>query len=212
MRRHVIATVVAAAAVLVAAVPAQAAGTAGTTTHAVAVTITPEVQAYLDTLTPRQRAEFVATKLPATIVETTGPQHPVDAAARAAAAAATLTGARVSPLATGCWTARTSGSAKAALGNTLYTYFHVGGWCASGSIVTSAWVADAGGETSTPGWSYVGVINRNSGVVSNEGRSYSQTKFVLGSGGWIIQSPTPCLRISGTSAPAATAAGTCGIS
>lgn len=169
------------------------------------------MQAYLDTLSTVEREQFIEMKLLAAVVETVESPKPTNVEARASVAAASLVGGTVSPMAAGCWTARTNGSAKAAAGNTLYTYYHVGGYCSSGSTITSAWVADSGGETSTPGWSYKGVISTDSGIVSNQGRSYSQMKFELGSGGWVVQSPTPCLRINGLSSGGVTASSTCGI-
>lgn len=218
LKPHVIAAVLAVGGLSL-AVPATAqatpwpAGTSGaiTSTTPVDSTIDPELQAYLDTLTPQEQENFVATMLPSAVVEATGPQQPVDANARTSLRAAAAAGRAVSPQASGCWTARTNGSTKAAAGNTLYTYYHVGRWCSSGTKVTSASVADAGGETRTPGWSYKGVINRSSGIVANQARSYSQVKFTLGVGGWTVQSPTPCLRINGTSSGTASSQATCGI-
>lgn len=173
--------------------------------------IAPEVEAYLDTLSPEERAEFVETMLPATSNVTYGEQRPANAAAVASLNAANARGLTVSTRATGCWTVRANGSAKAAAGNTLYTFYHVGYWCASGNTVTSAKVQDRGGETSTPGWRWAGAIAGGSGVVNNQGRSYSQVSFILRAGFWDVQNPTPCLRINGSSNATATASTTCGI-
>ena len=110
-----------------------------------------------------------------------------------------------------CWTQRWNGSARAAAGNTLYTFYTVGGWCYSGSTVTDAWLADAGGETSTPGWRYEGVTGSGAGVVGNEGRSYARHQFVLGVGGIDIQHPVECLRVRGRVGPASIGEYVCGI-
>ena len=173
--------------------------------------IAPELQGYLDTLDPQDQAEFIATMLPASETVTYGKQTPANATAVASLGAATARGVAVSPRATGCWTMRSNGSAKAATGNTLYTYFHVGQWCASGSTVTSAKIQERGGETSTPGWRWAGAVGGSAGVVGNQGRSYSQVKFVLRAGAWDVQSPTPCLRVNGMSNATATTSSTCGI-
>jgi hypothetical protein len=175
------------------------------------VEVSPELESYLDTLTPAEQAEFIATKLPASTEVSYGQQVPADATAAASMITASARGDAVTPMATGCWTLRVNGSSKAAAGNTLYTYFHVGRWCASGSTVTSANIQDRGGETSTPGWRMDGPINGGSGVVSNQGRSYSQMRFILGAGPWDVQSPTPCLRVNGLTNGTGTTSGTCGI-
>jgi len=118
----------------------------------------------------------------------------------------------VTAASSGCWSQRWSWAPKAAAGNTLYTYYHVGHWCSSGSSVTSARVSDSGGETSTPGWSYKGVVASGSRVVSNEGRSYTKHKFVLSVAGITLQTSTPCARVRGKSNGTSTADGTCGVS
>jgi hypothetical protein len=180
---------------------------------------TPELEQYLASLSPADRDEFVRTQLPA--VQTLSASAPVRLSSGALAPAAnapdgsivgSLAVSRLSALATGCWTQRWSGSAKAAAGNTLYTYYTTGGWCASGSTITSAWVADAGGETSTPGWRYDGVVATGSGIVSNQGRSYSQSTFVLSVGGFDVQSASPCVRVLGRTSGSSSAQYSCGLS
>lgn len=170
-----------------------------------------ELDSYLASLSAEDRDTFVSTRLPASVDVELGEQVPVDSAARASMAAADVSGVAVTPLATGCWTQRATWKPKAAAGNVLYTYHHVVGWCASGSQVTSARVADSGGETKTPGWRYEGITASAAGVVSNQGRSYTQHKFVLGVGGWDVQSPLHCGRGKGGSSGSATFDATCGI-
>ncbi|MCC2309963.1 hypothetical protein [Cellulomonas chengniuliangii] len=219
MRRFRTATVatIAAAGLVLAAAPSMAAGSGadaggGATSVVVgADALSPELESYLATLSDADRDAFIASSLPAEVVLTQGAQQPLDAAARRSLSAASASGRTVGILATGCWTARQNGSARSGLGNTLYTYYTVGGWCSSGSTVTSAWLADAGGETSTPGWSYQGRINSGSGVVSNTGRAYSQHRFTLSAGGATVQSPTPCVRVTGTSSGSASGSSSCGI-
>ncbi len=175
------------------------------------VEITDEVQRYLDTLDPVERAEFIESKLPAETEMTAGSQVPANDAAVRSLKAAQSDGSTVTPLATGCWTQRWTGKAKATFGNVLYTWYHVGYWCASGTKVTKADTRDAGGETSTPGWRYEGIMREGHGVVSNQGRSYTQHKFVLGAGGIDVQSPTECLRVNGKYNATATGQYICGI-
>lgn len=172
---------------------------------------TPELTSYLETLSPSERQEFINTKLPANIETTSGPQQPLDATAQASLAEAQAHGAEATPVAAGCWTARSEGEATALLGNTLFTYYHVGAWCSDGLSVTDASVVDYGGETASLGWRYEGGINTDAGVVANEGRSYSQQKFVFGTGGWDIQTPTPCIRVSGYASGDVVADEVCGI-
>ncbi len=170
------------------------------------------LQEYLDSLSPQERAEFVETQLPATTDVVVGGQQPADITAVRSLLAARASGLSVTPSASGCWSQRWTWAPRAAAGNTLYTYYHVGHWCASGSSVTSARIADSGGETSTPGWSYEGVTGSGKGVVSNEGRSYTRHKFVLRVGGIKLQSPTPCARVKGRASGPSSADSVCGIS
>lgn len=175
------------------------------------IEVSAELEAYLETLTPAERADFVETHVPVETDVEVGAQVPADATARASLAEARAAGQAVEPMATGCWTQRWTWAPKAAAGNTLYTYYHVGYWCSSGSTVTAASVADAGGETKTIGWRYEGIVRDGAGVVSNQGRSYTQHKFVLGVGGWDIQTPLECARVKGLSTATSTADSVCGI-
>lgn len=175
------------------------------------VEVTPELKEHLATLSTAEQEDFVRTQLPASSDTVVGPQQPADAEAQASAAAAEARGAEAAPEDAGCWTQRVDGWSEARAGNTLYTYYHVGSWCSDGSSVTEASVADNGGETSTPGWRYEGVTDSDAGVVNNEGRSYSQYKFVLGAGGWDIQTPTPCIRVIGQASGEADSDLVCGI-
>lgn len=175
------------------------------------VVLTPELEDHLSGLSQADRQVFINTQLPASIELTVGEQVPANATARASLAASKAARGVVSPMATGCWTQRFTRQGTALAGNTLYTYYHVNRWCSSGSTVTSASVADFGGETSTPGWRYNGVIRSGAGVVSNQGRSYSQHSFTLGAGGIDVQNPVPCIRGKGTSAGTGSHDTTCGI-
>lgn len=175
------------------------------------VEIGPEFEEYLSSLPEVDRLRVENTLLLDHEEVHLEPQIPLDLVAFRSQIAATFGGDVVSPLAKGCWSSRTNRSGRAKAGNTLYTYYHVGRWCSSGTVVTSSSVADAGGETKTPGWRYEGIAKRGAGVVSNQGRSYSQHRFVLGIGGWDVQTPTPCARVRGTSSGTAMSDGVCGI-
>ncbi|WP_156157641.1 hypothetical protein, partial [Demequina pelophila] len=169
------------------------------------------LEAYLDTLDTAEREEFIETMLPATESVTVGPQAPANAQAYASAMAARMTGVEITPLAVGCWTQRWTWGPKAAAGNTLYTYYHVGYWCSSGSTVTAASVQDYGAETKTPGWRVIGSVSKGAAVVSNQGRSGSQHTFALGVGGWDVQTPVHCARVKGLSNGTSTADSVCGV-
>jgi hypothetical protein len=161
-------------------------------------------------MTEAQAQAFIDTRLVAEVTETFAAE-PADAAARTTLRSA---GAppTVSPMATGCWTAKATRKNTAAAGNTLFTYFTTGYWCSSGSTVTQARLIEAGGETSTPGWRYAGVRAQGAGVYANQGRAYSQHQFMLGVAGVDVQSPTPCARVNGTSAGTYTNTANCSVS
>lgn len=174
--------------------------------------VTAQGQQYLDSMSPTQRQQFVTTELVSAVTVSYSSVTPADAQARAAVAEYGSAAAAVTEAASGCWLGRANYKATALAGNTLYTYFHTGGWCISGGTVYDPSTYEDGGETSTPGWHYDGVIARNAGVISNQGRSYSQFKFTLSAGPWDIQTPTPCIRVNGLSNATFTSSGTCGIS
>lgn len=172
--------------------------------------ITADLEFYLNTLPQSERVAFVNTMLPNTTVETTT-VTPANAAAKASLEAAEATGDVVTPFATGCWTARTDWEQKNVYGGGIYSWYHVGRWCANGSTVTSASRADYGGQTYAIGWRKEGLTASAAGVVSNQGRSYTQQKFVLGVGGWDVDTRYECARVAGKSNATATGTMTCGI-
>ena len=83
---------------------------------------------------------------------------------------------------------------KAALGNTLYTYWQSTHVCRRGGRITSVKVTNAGGETSTPGWRIDKGQNVSTKNVGWEGRGNARYHFVLGVGGWDIAHPTDCIQ------------------
>lgn len=156
-----------------------------------------ELEEYLATLPIAERAEFMRTMLPATTVASSI-VTPVDEEARASLAEANGGGLPITPRATGCWTRRAN-FADLSLANTvLYKWWHVTRWCATGTKVTSASVAERGGQPITVGWRYAGVYQQKAGVSYGWGRSYAQHKFILGVGGWDVQTTMPCGRVSGS--------------
>lgn len=172
--------------------------------------VSEELEAYLATLTDRERAEFVRTMLPETTLTTTT-YSPTDAQARNALADSSGPGVSINPFVTGCWTARANYSNLSIAGTVLYKWWHVTRWCAKGTTVTSASIADRGGQPVTIGWRYEGVAQSQAGIAGGWGRSYSQHKFVLGSGGWDIQTVMPCGRVSGGQSGASFYDRVCGI-
>ncbi|MDO5504241.1 MAG: hypothetical protein Q4G67_13835 [Actinomycetia bacterium] len=189
--------------------PEQAPSTSFTTIDG--TQLTAETEAYLSTLRPAERAQFIATNIPATVDMQAGPQKPANTAALTSVAEAQASGGDLSPMATGCWTQRFTFSPKAMAGNVLYTYYHVGYWCSSGTRITAARVQDTGGQPKTLGWRYEGVVKRDAGIVSNQGRSYTQHKFVLGVNGWDIQTVLDCGRALGRTSGSALGDSVCGI-
>ncbi len=95
-----------------------------------------------------------------------------------------------------CYTARVTYKAKAAAGNVIYTYWQRLNWCHNGSKVTSWKVAERGGETSTPLWSYEGHAGKGSHNVGWEIRSWTQERFKYGFGP-VSSTQTPCVQIRG---------------
>lgn len=158
--------------------------------------VSTELEEYLATLSEGERAEFTRTMLPAKTVSSST-VTPLDGQARASLTEARDAGLPIAPHATGCWTRRAN-FADLSLANTvLYKWWHVTRWCATGTKVTSASVAERGGQPITVGWRYAGVYQQKAGVSYGWGRSYAQHKFILGVGGWDVQTTMPCGRVSG---------------
>jgi len=138
--------------------------------------------------------------------------HSVELIASSDPSVASLAAATGSASTALCYTAKSSRTAKGALGNDLYKSWHVGRWCRSADTVTSASRAEQGWQTFWLGWSGKGLIGGASGVVSNQGRSYSQHSFQYQLG---TPSPTqytqPCTRIRGTATPGYYADYVCGL-
>lgn len=109
-----------------------------------------------------------------------------------------------------CWKGQARGAGKNAIGKTLYTYWVSGTWCASGGRVTSASFSSADGETKTPGWRHDGVKSKGKDVIKNLGRVWAKQRFILGIGGWDIQTVDVCLRLSGTANGKISAQSVCG--
>lgn len=174
--------------------------------------LTPEGRAWLESLPPEERDEIVLTMLAAEEEETVNLLVPADAEALVAFIFGGVSTDSAEPFANGCWLGWRGGEAKALAGNTLYTYYHTGRWCISNGTVTSAGIFERGGETSTPGWSYHGPIAGNAGVLSNQGRSYSQFRFRFQVGPVVVQEPTPCVRVNGLANATYTGSWACGIS
>lgn len=152
---------------------------------------------YFADLTEADQAVFVAYSMQAKEAESVD-YHPVDATARASEAAGITPNREFSTLATGCWVGSTSRTGKNVFGNDLWRLYLSAGWCASNSTVTSAYRASSTGETYWIGWVHQGRIGGQSGVVSNQGRTWVQHRFTYGIGGWDAQTQDPCLRIRGT--------------
>jgi hypothetical protein len=106
-----------------------------------------------------------------------------------------------SPQAVGCWVATTYYTGTNVLGNTLYQSWNTGRWCSSGASISVVSVAGQGAQTYWPGWSTSGLVQSQQGIVSNQGRSFSQHSFQFQLGTpWPTQFTQPCTRVKGTTA------------
>jgi len=97
---------------------------------------------------------------------------------------------------TGCWQTTVERSAHGIVGNKLYGFTLVGGWCVNTRGVSSA-KYDASWVHSNLwfGWTSGGIQNKGAAVISNTGRIFVQYKF-----NYTIaptQEDHPCLRIFG---------------
>jgi len=137
-------------------------------------------------LTPAQRTAFVRAETPASRVLLA---HTTTMPSAKAMITAAFSGT--------FWDSAQWG-AKAAAGNTLYTWWQATKvWISSGHV-TQVQVYNYGYETSTPGWRTNGISTQkyNAGW---EGRGLVIAKFVLGVAGWDIQHTTNCgqIRLNG---------------
>lgn len=121
---------------------------------------------------------------------------PTQAKSQKAHALGEFTAANMRPDSGGCWNAYAHYGWKAAAGNTVYTAWQTLGWCSNGSNVTSYWIINRGGETSTPGWSYQGDNGQGAWNVGWEVRQYTQEKFTFGIGSYGY-STSPCVQVRG---------------
>jgi hypothetical protein len=96
---------------------------------------------------------------------------------------------------TGCWGRNQTFAAKAAAGNTLYTYWQTTRVCVTRGRVTSVAVTYADGETSTVGWRIDKAPTKSTRNVIWEGRGNARYYFVLGTGGWDILHPVNCIQL-----------------
>ncbi|GAA2632709.1 hypothetical protein [Streptomyces vastus] len=192
------------------AAPASSAAQDKAPATAAAVLQAADPQATYAQLSADERAEFNARYLPASTT-VTEEIKPADATAFKSAAAGIAPNSIGEVQASGCWYGKATGSSRAAAGNTLYTFWVENTWCSNGSRVTSNSYRTADGETSTPGWRYEGVQTKGAGIVGNQGRAWAKHLFVLGVGGWDIQSPNECIRVKGAASGTAYADRVCSI-
>lgn len=73
-------------------------------------------------------------------------------------------------------------------------------WCSSGNTVTSVRITNQGGETSTPGYTYQGVLNSGTRASGPSGRAYSEIGLkLLDSVDFVNLLPAlhPCIKHTG---------------
>jgi hypothetical protein len=176
-------------------------------------------QATFNALSANDKAAFESYFLPATTVEkvTLTPldstaMHAVDTGAVALVYSSTEAASNaMAAAASGCWGNYVKSTAHAALGNAIWDTYTEGTWCYSGSTVTSATFSRSWSTIAAVGWRDSGQLGAGSGVVSNKAKIWSQRKMIFGSGGWDIQTQTPCLRMIGSASGGTTASSTCSI-
>lgn len=166
--------------------------------------------AYFASLRPTEQSIFKAYVMVDHTV-TNFEYRPANTAANASAKKGIVPNRTYSPQATGCWVAVATVDGLNAFGAVMWRVQLNGGWCASGSAVYSAWLDGSWGQTYGLGWTHEGRIGSGSGVVSNQGRTWVQHKFTWGTGGWIIQTQTPCARVKGLGSGSAASDTVCGL-
>lgn len=122
---------------------------------------------------------------------------PLDDAAKLSAAKGMMPTSSYQASAVGCWVGTGYRYGKNLWGAHLWRVQLNGGYCSSGSYISRAWEDSSFAETYWIGWSHHGRTGGGSGIVSNQGRSWTQHKFVYGAGGWNVQEQLPCLRVLG---------------
>ena len=114
-------------------------------------------------------------------------------------------------LASGCWGTYTKATMRSTVGVALWDTFNEGTWCSNGTSVTSASFGRSWSSIAAVGWRDAGQIGSGSGVSSNQARIWSQRKMIFGTGGWDIQTMTPCNRLNGSASGGASFSESCSI-
>lgn len=88
---------------------------------------------------------------------------------------------------------------KSLAGVHLYEMWMNGSWCTNDvtGSATSASYTNSGGSGLAPGWRHDGRRGFASGVSGGQAKIWSQHRFVLGAGGWDVQTIDQCMRIIG---------------
>lgn len=179
--------------------------TVTTTVTPLTPTYSPELQKYLATLSASERTEFLRQNIP-TSEEVTLTVRPMTAAETATLDLQPTLASRK------CWVSRADAAKKNDVGAKVYTYYHVTRWCVlGGTRIEGADRVDYGGQPKVYGWRYEGSYRSDEGVVSNQGRAYTQHEFTFRVGPWDIQQDLPCLRVTGMPNGTATWSKKCGI-
>jgi len=167
-----------------------------------------------DSITARQRHEIDAVTLPTGVTEETPIVHAISSTDPALIGASTAdvahTNTVLNSATSGCWSMWIRWRATATAGNTLFTWWLGLAWCSSGGQISSYHVFDRGGESSTPGWSFVGNGGAGSWNVGWEVRQYVQERFSFGIG-WFSYTDTRCGQIRGGATVLYSASASCGL-
>lgn len=103
-------------------------------------------------------------------------------------------GFRATAAGDGCWARTSHWAGKSAIGKTLYTWWLGSTWCRRGGRITDR-VDTRGGETSTPGWQYLGHAGGGYRNMGWELRRFSREHFRLEVAGYTWQEPKPCAQL-----------------
>ncbi|MDO5633871.1 MAG: hypothetical protein Q4G34_03225 [Micrococcus sp.] len=96
-----------------------------------------------------------------------------------------------------CWSAVTTWTGRALMGNALFDTHTEGTWCSQNGRVVSAQFRRSWTTIGAIGWRDAGEIARGSGISGGEARIWAQRRLILGTGGWDIQNKQPCNRLNG---------------
>lgn len=98
--------------------------------------------------------------------------------------------------AAGCGIGESRVVTKSAIGLALFDTYTEGKFCTNGSSITSTQFLRSWSYVGMVGWRDAGLISSGHGVGGNQGRAWSQRKYILGSAGVDVDQVNKCSRVS----------------